>query len=193
MRIIMCLFAAVLLTAPAFGALTGADLEQIREIVETSNAKTEARLKAYVDARFEAAERATTAEIKALRETTATKIEALRETTATKIEALEKTMTTEMHAVKEEVKTSRRTLYWWIGLSAGALGFLSYQLYTMQRTMGRLLERTDIIVDEWMRRSEELTAQREENAALRAENERLKAQIIPERDAPNQPSSVHGE
>ena len=144
MKIMMCLFLLVFLASPICGALTDADLEQIRKITETANAKTEARIKAYVDLKIEASEKATT---------------------------------TEVRAVKEEVKTSRATLYWWIGLSIAAFGFFYHQSNGIQRTLGRLLERTDIIVEEWMRRSAELEAEREENAALRAENERLKAQL----------------
>ena len=144
MKIMVCLLLWVFVASPVFGALTDADLEQIRKITETANAKTEARIKAYVDLKIEASEKATT---------------------------------TEVRAVKEEVKTSRATLYWWIGLSIAAFGFFYHQSNGIQRTLGRLLERTDIIVEEWMRRSAELEAEREENAALRAENERLKAQL----------------
>ena len=188
MKIIMCLLLLVFFASPVFGVLSDADLEQIRKITETANAKTEARIKAYVDlkieasekatiARIEASERAMKAEIKALKDTTTTEINGLREATATEIKGLREANTIEVRAVKEEVKTSRATLYWWIGLSVAAFGFFYHQLNGIQRTLGRLLERTDIIVEEWMRRSAELEAEREENAALRAENERLKAQL----------------
>ena len=176
MKTILYLTLAVVVASPVFG-LTDADLEQIREIMEATNAKTEARLKAYVDIKIEASEKAMTAKIEALRDTTTAEIKALRETT-----------TTELRAVKDEVKTSRTTLYWWIGLSTGVFGFFYYQMHEMQRTMGRLLERTDLIVEEWVRRSAELDAQREENAALRAENKRLKNQLANKGETPAQPS-----
>ena len=173
MKIMMCLLLLVFFAVPVFGALTDADLEQIRKITETANAKTEARIKAYVDLKIEASEKVTIARIDAVK----AEIETLRETTATQIKGLREANTIEVRAVKEEVKTSRATLYWWIGLSIAAFGFFYHQLNGIQRTLGRLLERTDIIVEEWMRRSAELEAEREENAALRAENERLKAQL----------------
>ncbi len=184
MKIMMCLFLLVFFASPICGALTDADLEQIRKITETANAKTEARIKAYVDLKIEASEKATIAKIEALEKATTaridavkTEIEGLRVATATEIKGLREANTIEVRAVKEEVKTSRATLYWWIGLSIAAFGFFYHQLNGIQRTLGRLLERTDIIVEEWMRRSAELDAEREENAALRAENERLKAQL----------------
>ena len=173
MKIMMCLFLLVFIASPVFGALTDADLEQIRKITETTNAKTEARIKAYVDLKIEASEKATIAKIEALEKATTAKIDAVK----TEINGLREANTIEVRAVKEEVKTSRATLYWWIGLSIAAFGFFYHQSNGIQRTMGRLLERTDIIVEEWMRRSAELEAEREENAALRAENERLKAQL----------------
>ena len=180
MKIMMCLLLLVFFASPVFGVLSDADLEQIRKITETANAKTEARIMAYVDlkietvtAKIEASEETTTAKIEAMK----IEIKALKDTTTTEIKGLREANTIEFRAVKEEVKTSRATLYWWIGLSIAAFGFFYHQSNGIQRTMGRLLERTDIIVEEWMRRSAELEAEREENAALRAENERLKAQL----------------
>ena len=173
MKIMMCLLLLVFFASPVFGVLSDADLEQIRKITETANAKTEARIKAYVDLKIEASEKATIAKIEASEKATTAKIDAVK----TEIKASREANTIEFRAVKEEVKTSRATLYWWIGLSIAAFGFFYHQSNGIQRTMGRLLERTDIIVEEWMRRSAELEAEREENAALRAENERLKAQL----------------
>ena len=177
MKIMMCLLLLVFFASPVFGVLSDADLEQIRKITETANAKTEARIKAYVDLKIEASEKATIARIEASERAMKAEIETLRRTTTTEITGLREANTIEVRAVKEEVKTSRATLYWWIGLSVAAFGFFYHQLNGIQRTLGRLLERTDIIVEEWMRRSAELEAEREENAALRAENERLKAQL----------------
>ena len=47
-----------------------------------------------------------------------------------------------------------------------------------QRTLGRVLERTDILLREWERRSEMLAAQQDEIAKLRTELERSKSQIV---------------
>ena len=187
MKTILYLTLAVVVASPVFG-LTEADLEQIREIMEATNAKTEARLKAYVDIKIGASEKATMAKIEASEKSMTAELTALRNTTTAEIKALRETTTTELRAVKDEVKTSRTTLYWWIGLSIGVFGFFYYQMHEMQRTMGRLLERTDLIVEEWVRRSAELDAQREENAALRAENKRLKNQLANKGETPAQPS-----
>ena len=118
MKIMMCLLLLVFFAVPVFGALTDADLEQIRKITETANAKTEARIKAYVDLKIEASEKATLARIEASEVATTAKIDAvkteikgLRETTTTEINGLRAANTIEVRAVKEEVKTSRATLY----------------------------------------------------------------------------------
>ena len=144
-------------TAPAFGELTVAEYEQITTIVTTANEKLTKELKAYVDAKIDASEKATTAEIRSVKETTAA----------------------DSRAVREEVKAVRSTQHWWIGVSVvllvAALGFFYRQLSDVQRTLGYLLARTEALAREWEKRFDALVkTQQMEIAALRAENESLK-------------------
>ena len=144
-------------TSPAFGELTVAEYEQITAIVTTANEKQTKELKAYVDAKIDASEKAMTAEIRSVKETTAA----------------------DSRAVKEEVKAVRSTQHWWIGvlvvLLVAALGFFYRQLSDVQRTLGQLLARTESLAGEWEKRFDALAkTQQTEIAALRAENEYLK-------------------
>ena len=143
-------------TSPAFGELTGAEYEQIITIVTTANEKQTKELKAYVDAKIDASEKAMTAEIRSVKETT----------------------TADSRAVREEVKVVRATQHWWIGvlvvLLVAALGFFYRQLSDVQRTLGQLLTRTESLAGEWEKRFDALAIQQMEIAALRAENEYLK-------------------
>ena len=144
-------------TSPAFGELTVAEYEQITAIVTTANEKQTKELKAYVDAKINASEKATTAEIRSVKETTIA----------------------DSRAVREEVKVVRATQHWWIGvlvvLLVAALGFFYRQLSDVQRTLGQLLARTESLAGEWEKRFDALAkTQQTEIAALRAENEYLK-------------------
>ncbi|RKU36479.1 hypothetical protein C6495_03350 [Candidatus Poribacteria bacterium] len=154
-------------TSPAFGELTGAEYEQITAIVTTANEKQTKELKAYVDAKIDASEKAMTAEIRALEKAMTAEIRSVKETTAA-----------DSRAVKEEVKVVRATQHWWIGvlvvLLVAALGFFYRQLSDVQRTLGQLLARTESLAGEWEKRFDALATQQMEIAALRAENESLK-------------------
>lgn len=66
-------------TSPAFGELTGAEYEQIITIVTTANEKQTKELKAYVDAKIDASEKAMTAEIRSVKGTTIADSRAVRE------------------------------------------------------------------------------------------------------------------
>ena len=103
-------------TSPAFGELTVAEYEQITAIVTTANEKQTKELKAYVDAKIDASEKAMTAEIRASEKATTAEIRSVKETTAA-----------DSRAVREEVKVVRAIQHWWIGvlvvLLVAALGF----------------------------------------------------------------------
>ena len=143
------MFFAFALAVPVFGALTAADLQAVERIVTAS----ESRMKAYVDTKIEASEKAMMA----------------------RIDAVESNQVERDKRVTSGIQELRATMRWWIGVTIGVLMAIIGFLYYVQRTIGRLLERTDIIIEEWMRRSDKLAAQEAEIAALRAENERLKA------------------
>lgn len=174
MKISVCLVVTLLVgalfvaTSPAFGELTVAEYEQITTIVTTANEKLTRELKAYVDTKIDASEKATTAEIRALEKATTAEIRSVKETTAA-----------DSRAVREEVKAVRSTQHWWIGVSVvllvAALGFFYRQLSDVQRTLGHLLARTEALAREWEKRFDALAkTQQMEIAALRAENEYLK-------------------
>ena len=154
-------------TSPAFGELTVAEYEQITAIVTTANEKQTKELKAYVDAKIDASEKAMTAEIRASEKATTAEIRGVKETTAA-----------DSRAVREEVKVVRATQHWWIGvlvvLLVAALGFFYRQLSDVQRTLGQLLARTESLAGEWEKRFDALATQQTEIAVLRAENEYLK-------------------
>ena len=154
-------------TSPAFGELTVAEYEQITAIVTTANEKQTKELKAYVDAKIDASEKAMTAEIRASEKATTAEIRGVKETT-----------TADSRAVREEVKVVRAIQHWWIGvlvvLLVAALGFFYRQLSDVQRTLGQLLARTESLAGEWEKRFDALATQQTEIAVLRAENEYLK-------------------
>ena len=80
--------------------------------------------------------------------------------------------------LRAELKDDIRVLYWFLGGVGVLLLFLTHRVMETQRTLGRVLERTDILLREWERRSEMLAAQQDEIAKLRTELERSKAQIV---------------
>ena len=80
--------------------------------------------------------------------------------------------------LRAELKDDIRVLYWFLGGIGVLLLFLTHRVMETQRTLGRVLERTDILLREWERRSEMLAAQQDEIAKLRTELERSKAQIV---------------
>ncbi len=147
MRVLVFMFFAFALAVPVFGALTAADLQAVERIVSTANEKQTEQLKAYVNTKLEASEKATAAEIRSLRNEMMTEIRSLRR----EQEMRDKQVTT-------DIQELRATLRWWIGVTIGVLMAIIGFLYYVQRTIGRLLERTDIIIEEWMRRSEKLAA-----------------------------------
>ena len=146
---IFLLLAFCLGNAVAFAELTVEEYEQIRQIVTTANEALWGRMKEYVDS----------------------KIEVLR----TEIREMDKRQTAQNNEQTERLTDHRNLLIVLITSVIGAMTVLvSITLFFTKK----LLESLDTHRTELAAKTDEVRVLREENAALRAENERLKPQIV---------------
>ncbi len=153
---IFLLLAFCLGNAVAFAELTVEEYEQIRTIVTTANEALWERMKEYVDSKIEVLRK---------------EIEVLR----TEIREMDKRQTAQNSAQTERLTDHRNLLIVLITSVIGAMTVLvSITLFFTKK----LLESLDTHRTELAAKTDEVRVLREENAALRAENERLKPQIV---------------
>ena len=153
---IVLLLACCLGNTAAFAELTLAEYKQIQNIVATSNEKLWQRMKQYIDFKIEVLRK----EIEVLR----TEIEALR----TEIREMDKRQT--------EHLTDHRNLL--IVLITSVIGSMTVFMTVILFFLKKLWDKHDAQGTQISAQIDEIRALREENAAVRAENERLKPQIV---------------
>ena len=146
---IFLLIAFCLGNAAVFAELTVEEYEQIRKIVTTANEELWRQMKDYVES----------------------KIELLR----TEIREMDKRQTAQNSAQTERLTDHRNLL---IVLITSVIGALTVLVSITLSFMKKLWESLDTHRTELATKTDEIRVLREENAALRAENERLKPQIV---------------
>lgn len=160
---IVLLLACCLGNTAAFAELTLAEYKQIQNIVATSNEELWQRVKEYIDFKIEVLRK----EIEVLR----TEIEVLR----TEIREMDKRQTAENQGQTERLTDHRNLL---IVLITSVIGSMTVFMTVILFFLKKLWDKHDAQGTQISAQIDEIRALREENAAVRAENERLKPQIV---------------
>ena len=161
--IIVLLLVCCLGNTAAFAELTLAEYKQIQNIVTTSNEELWQRVKEYIDSKIEVLR----TEIEVLR----TEIEILR----TEIREMDKRQTAENQGQTERLTDHRNLL---IVLITSVIGSMTVFMTIILFFLKKLWDKHDAQGTQISAQIDEIRALREENAAVRAENERLKPQIV---------------
>ena len=161
--IIVLLLACCLGNTAAFAELTLAEYKQIQNIVTTSNEELWHRVKEYIDFKIEVLRK----EIEVLR----TEIEILR----IQIREMDKRQTAENQGQTERLTDHRNLL---IVLITSVIGSMTVFMTIILFFLKKLWDKHDAQGTQISAQIDEIRALREENAAVRAENERLKPQIV---------------
>ena len=162
-HIMLLMLAVCLVTPPVFGEFTAEELRTLERLMTTANEKQTEALKEYVNLKIDALQTIVATEISVVK----ADILALKaDISAVKADILAlkadvAAMKTENSAVKADVSFVK---YWLTGLVTASMVALMTILLT-------LLKKSS---DEKREHREAMAAQQAENAALRAENERLK-------------------
>lgn len=154
--IIVLLLACCLGNTAAFAELTVAEYKQIQNIVATSNEELWQRVKEYIDFKIEV-----------LRQ----EIEVLR----IQIREMDKRQTAENQGQTERLTDHRNLL---IVLITSVIGSMTVFMTVILFFLKKLWDKHDAQGTQISAQIDEIRALREENAAVRAENERLKPQIV---------------
>ena len=160
---IVLLLVCCLGNTAAFAELTLAEYKQIQNIVTTSNEELWQRVKEYIDSKIEVLR----TEIEVLR----TEIEILR----TEIREMDKRQTAENQGQTERLTDHRNLL---IVLITSVIGSMTVFMTIILFFLKKLWDKHDAQGTQISAQIDEIRALREENAAVRAENERLKPQIV---------------
>lgn len=160
---IVLLLVCCLGNTAAFAELTLAEYKQIQNIVTTSNEELWQRVKEYIDFKIEVLRK----EIEVLR----TEIEVLR----TEIREMDKRQTAENQGQTERLTDHRNLL---IVLITSVIGSMTVFMTVILFFLKKLWDKHDAQGTQISAQIDEIRALREENAAVRAENERLKPQIV---------------
>ena len=160
---IVLLLACFLGNTAAFAELTLAEYKQIQNIVTTSNEELWQRVKEYIDFKIEVLRK----EIEVLR----TEIEILR----IQIREMDKRQTAENQGQTERLTDHRNLL---IVLITSVIGSMTVFMTIILFFLKKLWDKHDAQGTQISAQIDEIRALREENAAVRAENERLKPQIV---------------
>lgn len=160
---IVLLLVCCLGNTAAFAELTLAEYKQIQNIVATSNEELWQRVKEYIDFKIEVLRK----EIEVLR----TEIEVLR----TEIREMDKRQTAENQGQTERLTDHRNLL---IVLITSVIGSMTVFMTVILFFLKKLWDKHDAQGTQISAQIDEIRALREENAAVRAENERLKPQIV---------------
>lgn len=161
--IIVLLLVCCLGNTAAFAELTLAEYKQIQNIVATSNEELWQRVKDYIDFKIEVLRK----EIEVLR----TEIEVLR----SQIREMDKRQTAENQGQTERLTDHRNLL---IVLITSVIGSMTVFMTIILFFLKKLWDKHDAQGTQISAQIDEIRALREENAAVRAENERLKPQIV---------------
>ena len=161
--IIFLLLVCCLGNTAAFAELTLVEYKQIQNIVATSNEELWQRVKEYIDFKIEVLRK----EIEVLR----TEIEVLR----TEIREMDKRQTAENQGQTERLTDHRNLL---IVLISSVIGSMTVFMTIILFFLKKLWDKHDAQGTQISAQIDEIRALREENAAVRAENERLKPQIV---------------
>ena len=154
--IIVLLLVCCLGNTAAFAELTVAEYKQIQNIVATSNEELWQRVKEYIDFKIEV-----------LRQ----EIEVLR----IQIREMDKRQTAENQGQTERLTDHRNLL---IVLITSVIGSMTVFMTIILFFLKKLWDKHDAQGTQISAQIDEIRALREENAAVRAENERLKPQIV---------------
>lgn len=160
---IVLLLVCCLGNTAAFAELTVAEYKQIQNIVATSNEELWQRVKEYIDFKIEVLRK----EIEVLR----TEIEVLR----VQIREMDKRQTAENQGQTERLTDHRNLL---IVLITSVIGSMTVFMTVILFFLKKLWDKHDAQGTQISAQIDEIRALREENAAVRAENERLKPQIV---------------
>ena len=153
---IVLLLVCCLGNTAAFAELTVAEYKQIQNIVATSNEELWQRVKEYIDFKIEV-----------LRQ----EIEVLR----IQIREMDKRQTAENQGQTERLTDHRNLL---IVLITSVIGSMTVFMTVILFFLKKLWDKHDAQGTQISAQIDEIRALREENAAVRAENERLKPQIV---------------
>lgn len=153
---IVLLLVCCLGNTAAFAELTVAEYKQIQNIVATSNEELWQRVKEYIDFKIEV-----------LRQ----EIEVLR----IQIREMDKRQTAENQGQTERLTDHRNLL---IVLITSVIGSMTVFMTIILFFLKKLWDKHDAQGTQISAQIDEIRALREENAAVRAENERLKPQIV---------------
>ena len=160
---IVLLLVCCLGNTAAFAELTIAEYKQIQNIVATSNEALWQRMKEYIDSKIEVLR----TEIEVLR----TEIKVLR----AEIREMDKRQTAENQGQTERLTDHRNLL---IVLITSVIGSMTVLITVMLFFFNKLWDKSEAQDSQISAQIDEIRALREENAAFRAENERLKPQIV---------------
>lgn len=160
---IVLLLVCCLGNTAAFAELSLAEYKQIQNIVATSNEELWQRVKEYIDFKIEVLRK----EIEVLR----TEIEVLR----SQIREMDKRQTAENQGQTERLTDHRNLL---IVLITSVIGSMTVFMTVILFFLKKLWDKHDAQGTQISAQIDEIRALREENAAVRAENERLKPQIV---------------
>ena len=167
---IVLLLVCCLGNTAAFAELTLAEYKQMQNIVATSNEELWQRMEEYIDSKIEVIRteiKVLRTEIKVLR----TEIEVLR----TEIREMGKRQTAENQGQTERLTDHRNLL---IVLITSVIGSMTVFMTVILFFLKKLWDKHDAQGTQISAQIDEIRALREENAAVRAENERLKPQIV---------------